>query len=241
MKDSYSIYPSQLLSFKAKSSKLMNVLEEFTPFGGMSFFRWNDLISRSLGYKGHSDLVYHAKFRASSDSGEPLILFSDISLVSSIATQLSNASELLTYDEVVDACLSISEDQNLRGLIEKSNDNFASLLVNLMPEEKGIASVQISSRLLLRSVVSDLESKGKVLSLAHLVESLNSNNVLRIAYGDDIDPDAKKYMLHYLFSITELESLPSVDELPTSWLASHDVISEQVDSSMSTLLTISGK
>lgn len=92
----FPIYPSQLQSFKTKAKQLASYIQDMSGCIRLSNFQKNDLLSKALGYKGHSDLVQSTKSRKLADKNVPLYLFSDDHLNKNISSVI--CSELANID-----------------------------------------------------------------------------------------------------------------------------------------------
>ncbi len=92
MRTPLQIYPSQLDAIKTKAKSLASHIAGVLGAEPLSAFKRNDFFSVALGYKGHSDLIASARFRAAGDTGQPLSVFGDPLVVASLAETFDAAS-----------------------------------------------------------------------------------------------------------------------------------------------------
>jgi hypothetical protein len=95
-----AIYPSQLYVLKAKALLLSLSVSEALSIKKLSAFKRNDYLAIALGYKGYSDLVMSAKFRASSDKEQPILIFTNEAIKQSIAEVFSEKLGHHTYKKI---------------------------------------------------------------------------------------------------------------------------------------------
>ncbi|EMA2446674.1 site-specific integrase [Vibrio fluvialis] len=109
----FPIYPLQLQSFKTKAKQLASYIQDMSGCIRLSNFQKNDLLSKALGYKGHSDLVQSTKSRKLADKNVPLYLFSDEHLNKQISSVI--CSELANIDaEVITKAVNKMVENELR-------------------------------------------------------------------------------------------------------------------------------
>jgi hypothetical protein len=145
----FPIYPSQLKCFKEKAELLAKKIANKHPNINISAFKRNDLLSIALGYKGYADLVTSASFRVSSDKKDTLLLFSNKKVVLAITAVLVKRYPSLKSNDVIGACLMLSETFSGDNLMSYGTlNNLCSLIRGLMNDRTGSMWIARSNQLI---------------------------------------------------------------------------------------------
>ncbi|OUV23312.1 MAG: hypothetical protein CBC55_01425 [Gammaproteobacteria bacterium TMED95] len=121
------IYPSQLDSIKTKAKALASLIADELNSKPLSAFKRNDYFSIALGYKGHPDLIESAKFRASSDTNQSLIIFLNQDVTNSIAEVFSSRIEGVSKESMRNICKKLSKNEGDPLLMKSSTNELKSL------------------------------------------------------------------------------------------------------------------
>lgn len=106
-----TIRPSQLSSFKEKAESFADIIASTTGSKTLSAFKRNDYLSMGVGYKGHTDLIKSAKFRACGDNHQPLYLFQSDILRTSIVEVFASKLPKLEVSAISKAAYLMAESE----------------------------------------------------------------------------------------------------------------------------------
>lgn len=140
------IYPSQLASFKGKAKIFALKIGELSGTKPLSAFKQNDYLSIGIGYKGHSDLIKSAEFRADGDNNESLEMFRHDLIRSSIvevfvaklpkvdANFIEQAALVMAEYEVIQANTTFKIPMIMDEASAYCSESFSNLLVNQLTD-----------------------------------------------------------------------------------------------------------
>ncbi len=180
----FVIYLSQLESFKKQSKELADKLTSAIPNLKLSAFKRNDYLSIALGYKGHSDLVKSAHFRASSDDNSTLSILSDEDVRYAIATVYSNKIPEASFGYIYRSCCPSEKNLESDIISHSTLSNYHTLLMALADDYLGSSMWKEGVSLLLNGVLAVLidrrDNQGIKVNTGSLRECLPLEQVIKL-------------------------------------------------------------
>jgi len=188
------IYPSQLGDFKLQSKQLAIAIRDAFNVK-ISAFLANDLLSHSLGYKGHADLIASTKFRLQSDSNDPLYLFNEMTSLG-IAKVFSEKLKGLSYEGVLNVCRELyKRDLNTKHMIVTDNRPVDSgVFSGILLDEYANGQEETESRAMALRFITEMHEENAAKNLcpvlrfdfsempAHVFEALSNNKSFKDIY-----------------------------------------------------------
>lgn len=175
-----SIYPSQLNSFKEKAKKLASAIEKAGIVKKVPSQLRYEILAKSLGYKGHSDLKEKTKFRAQADKHDCLIIFSNENMPELITTNYCEKfPDIRTEQDLIRSIcklLANQEDDSWSAGIAKITDD-SNIWIKITFTKEGIEFLNITRKFLIaldwKTCTYVAESFGIKNSRAELISFLN--------------------------------------------------------------------